>query len=254
MSDENENQTTEQPADTAVPAAETPTADATQEPKKKPWYQAKIDELTGKYHGTQRAVQERDQRISALEQALRDASKAQRAEPTPQGQVDVNALREQIRHEERQAAFQQAAVDRFNQTCNDIAAKGKAEFKDFDDQVKNLRDIDALSPEMIIAASKKANSHAIVHYLGKNLDEAMRIKQIGDPDERAEAFAELSAKLKAEAKAEPKPKAKSSAPEPITPVGGPSKGDVDIYDDNITMDQFIRMRDKQESDRRKAGR
>jgi hypothetical protein len=252
MSDDTENQAAQSEAAPETPAAEAPAQDAPAEPKKKPWYQSKIDELTGKYHGTQRAVQERDQRISALEQALRDASKQQRQDPTPQDQ-DVNQIREQIRHEERTYALQSAAVDKFNQTCNDIAARGKAEFKDFDDSVKSLRDIDALSPEMIISISKKSNPHAIVHYWGKNLDEAMRIKQIADPDERAEAIAEIAQKLKAEVKPSA-PKSRSSAPEPITPVGGPSKGDVDIYDDNITMDQFIRMRDKQESDRRKSGR
>lgn len=235
-----------------TPVVETPAAEVKavpEEKKPRPWFEARIDEITLKRNEALRRAEVAEQRVAQAEAALREIHNKQtdgETKPRVDGKTEAQ-IREEIRREESALATQRLMETQFTDTCNKIAAAGKLAFTDFDDSVKALQGVEGLTPEMIVAASETDNPESVIYALGKNLDEAMRIKNL-PPLRQAVAIAKL-----AEAHAKPsRAKRVSSAPEPITPINGAAKGDVDLEDDKSEIGDWIALRNKQVAAKRKA--
>jgi hypothetical protein len=225
------------------------------------WAQKRINELTGKRHEAERvAAAERaralaaEQRAADLLQQLAGRAPAASSAPAPDGNAPANGAKPTVTDEEIERrvverAAQMAAANRFNEACNNVAEAGKKEFAaTWDESLKNLSLVGAVgqntSPEFLETAIELKQPHKILHYLGKNLEEAERIVKL-PPTKMAMEMARLEALLNAPA-APPPPAAISSAPAPVIPVAGAAKpGLPDLSDPNLPMEDYVRIRAQQ---------
>lgn len=223
---------------------------------KTPWFQKRIDELTAKRHEEARARQVAEQRAQEAQAALAvllqgqqqsdQAETAQQPQNRPQQPQAEPLTQEQIRAE----AAKLVAAQSFDNACNDVFQKGKAEFQDFETSIKTLGAagvIDNQNPQFLQAALETEAPHKVLQHLGKNPEEAMRIASM-NPIRQAIELDRLAQKL-----AKPTPKPISKAPEPITPISG-NGGDDSGPSENDSMDSFVAKRNKQREARRAAGR
>ena len=148
----------------------------------------------------------------------------------------------------QEAATRVAAEREFAAACNKIADAGAAEFKD--DFVPTLNSlwnvvdgIDAqgnLTPHgraLVEAAQETDNPAAVLHHLGKNLGDAVRIVAM-TPAKMGAAVAKLSDTLAKKASATP---AVSQAPAPPEPVSGGTRNTSSLAD--LPMAEYIKRRD-----------
>lgn len=217
--------------------------------KPRPWFEARIDEITHKRNEALRRAEDAERRVAQAEAALREVvnqTPKGEAQPTVGGKTEAQ-LREEIRREESGLAAQRMMEAQFTETCNKIAAAGKSDYTDFDVSIKALQGVEGLTPEMIIAANETDNPQAVIYVLGKDLDEAMRIKNL-PPLKQAVAIAKIAeAAVKT-----PRSRRVSGAPEPITPISGSAKGDVDLEDDKADISDWINKRNRQIAEKKKA--
>lgn len=137
-----------------------------------------------------------------------------------------------------------ARISKFNNECDKIAENGKKEFADFDNAVGILNQVGLIDapdkPQTFLdVATTLDNPHKIMHYLGSNPDEAARLRHM-EPVRLAQELTRLEYKLN-----QPKPVSVSNAPAPIKTISGVAKGETDIYDKNIPMDEWVEARRKQ---------
>jgi hypothetical protein len=187
----------EQQADTA----ETQTEDAPEEPKRKPWFQQRIDELTREKHEARRQTEQ-------LTAYLRQIQQGQQPEPqqsqAPAGYVPASEV--------GRIAAQQIEMARFNAACDDVADHGASVFKDFDSAVQNFQSIGGPPPALLeaVTALGKEDGARVFYDLGMNPDEAMRLARLS-PARMAVEVAKMAARPAA-------PKPVSKVPPPITPI------------------------------------
>jgi hypothetical protein len=194
-----------------------------------PWYEKRLATQTAKIAAEAR-------RADAAERALADFMARRGAQPTheapqeqPQGQQPApqpkaltDADIERIVAERETARKAEEHTKAFNAECAKVADIGGKEFPDFSDALRTLwsvteglDDRGGMTPQavsLIEAAIETEKAHQVLHYLGKNPDEAMKISAMTDA-KRGVAIAKIAAKLEA-------PKPISKAPPPISPVGG----------------------------------
>ena len=74
-------------------------------------------------------------------------------------------------------AEQIARAQDFDRRCNDVAARGKKEFQDFDQAVANFGMFGGLGahPDFLDVVTQLEDSPALLHYLGTHPDEAERV-------------------------------------------------------------------------------
>lgn len=197
-----------------------------------PWARKRIDDLT-------REKNEAKRRADELEQQLRSA-KGAKGDEAPE--ID---LEKEI---DRRAA-EKAAVQRFNDRCNDVFQTGKKEFPDFELTVERInRDLGTLPLDTLAALLEVDAPHKVLHHLGSDLNEAARVLSL-PPLKQAMELARISANLIAVPT-----KAGTKAPPPITPrVGGSARGEPDLYSEKMTTDEWMAEREKQLAAKRKAG-
>ena len=140
----------------------------------------------------------------------------------------------------------------FNDSCNKIAETGNAEFKaDFMPTLASLWGViggsdgsGAFTPSavaLIEAAQEADNPAAALHYLGKNLDEAVRVSALS-PTKMGAAMVKLSATLATKAtEAKAAAKAATKAPAPMEPVSGGARSSLALGD--MGMADYIVARD-----------
>lgn len=127
---------------------------------------------------------------------------------------------EQVTREAQQMAQNIARQEAWDTHCNRIGAAGKAEFKDFDNVIKeyaeNFPEVGGVPQPLIACAIEAAPGEEakLIHWLGKNLDEAERIMSLS-PVKAGAALAKIAAKLSA-----PVVKTVSKAPSPVRPIVG----------------------------------
>lgn len=220
-------------------------------PKVKPWFESRIDEITAKRREAERALEAANARAEQAEKVLREIQSKSTGDGTQSSAPALNEaqIREQVRREEAVKAAQELATAQFNETCNKIAQAGKRDYDDFDDIVKKLQTVEGLSPEMILAISDvdEATPQAVIHALGNNLDEALRIKGL-PPVRQGQAIGRLAASLADKPKSKPKV---SRAPEPITPIKGSADAEVDLYDENVPYERWLAARERHLEAKRK---
>jgi hypothetical protein len=192
--------------------------DQHQEPKRTPWFQTRIDELTRARHEERRRADEAQQESLRYRQqlaALQQGHQPDQQQPQTQGQeVDVRTLAQQ-------EAARMVADQRFNEQCNRIYDRGSKEFSDFPAAVANLQMLGVSRDFLELATSSDAGAK-LLHHLGTDLDETARLLTL-PPVQQARELTRLEFKL-AQA---PAPKPVSKAPAPITPLGSSATTDAD---------------------------
>lgn len=185
-----------------------------QEPKRTPWFQTRIDELTRARHEERRRADEAQQRLAQYEQQFEQMQQATPDQQHQPHQFDVRTLAQQ-------EASRMLAEQRFTEQCNKVYGAGKAEFQDFDQAVANLQMVGVSRDFLELATSSDAGAK-LLHHLGTDLDEAARIASL-PPVQMARELTRLEFKLGQPAA----PKPVSKAPAPITPLGSSATNDVD---------------------------
>lgn len=178
------------------------------EPKKTPWFQRRIDELTREKHEAKRQA---DQLAAQLQQARQTAAPkpAQPTQPTPAGMVPLSEVQAIVARERADADFTKA--------CNDIADTGEAKYgAEFKEAVNTFGMLGGPPPAFLEALTEFSKDEAarLFHDLGKDPDEAARITKLS-PAKMAVALAKMAA---TPAKTAPV----SKAPPPITPLSSTS--------------------------------
>jgi hypothetical protein len=141
---------------------------------------------------------------------------------------------------ERRAA-QMAASQAYAEKANSIYKDGVKEFADFEQRMVPLREI-GLSPAFVEAAAEFGDPHKLLHYLGKNVDEAEHVMTL-PVHKMGAALAKIAVKLTAP------PKQASRAPAPINPLRGSGKADPSGED--MPLDQYMRQEDERWANRRR---
>ena len=215
----------------------------------KPWYEDRIAKQSRKIADEGRRADNLQRQLDELRaaNARAAASPDQPAQPGPQptAPADIERLIEQRAAERVTAERQAAAANEFNAECNRIASAGAKEFPDFSDALQSLWNstdgLDnngAMKPQtvaMIEAAAETGKAHQVLHHLGRNPEEAIRIAGLPTEAKRAAAIVKLANTLEA-------PKAVSRAPTPIAPVaGGSARNETDILNTRDTGD-YVRKR------------
>lgn len=202
-------------------------------------YQARIDALTREKWEARRDAEARAQRLAELE----------RPAPQPgQEQDPVEVAKHQLRMEEGKRQFDAA--------CNRVFAAGKTEFPDFEQAVTALAAVGAGQRfDFLAAVTQLPEGHKVYRQLASNLDEAARVLAL-PPMQMAVELARMEARLAANGSHEPAaPKSLappvSQAPAPIKPIGGGSRAVLSAADPKVSMADFIRIRDKEESERKR---
>ena len=190
----------EQQADTVEQQDETP-----EEPKRKPWFQQRIDELTREKHEARRQAEQLAGYLRQIQQGQQQYPQQQDAPQVPPGYVPVTEV--------ARVAAQQLETARFNEACNAIADHGESQFPDFQAAVQNFQMIGGPPPALLeaVTALGKEDGARVYYELGKNPDEAMRLLNLS-PARMAVELAKMAAKPA------PAPKAISRVAPPITPI------------------------------------
>ena len=212
------------PAATTEASPAPTTTEATPAPaKEKPWYEVRIAQLTARNKTLEEEVKTKPQ----------GEPKTTETTTATSAPVDVETR-----------AAQLAAEREFNKTCDEIYAKGKEEFKDFDSKISNFQKLGGLPPALIEASIEAGPSHKILHYLGENMDEAARVLAL-PPLKMAVAVSKLGDKLS-------KAPAVSQLDEPIKPISGRSTAPAGgANPEDMPLDQWMAWRDKQISERKR---
>lgn len=191
-------------------------AENTEAPKKEPWFQKRIDVLTREKYEVRRQADEALQEAAQLREQI---ARQQQGDETQQPAGNVQTL------VQREAA-RLVAEQSFNEACNKVYAKGKAEFPNFDASLANLHLVGVGREFLELTATSDAGEKLIQH-LGTDLDEAARIAAL-PPLQMARELTKLEIKL-----SQVKPKPVSNAPAPlslVTGTGGGSKSPADMSD------------------------
>lgn len=245
------------PAPDAAPAGDAPVADgapadpappADSEPPKEPaWFRSRIDALARQngeaVRARQNAERERDELRAKLPsadgppdpnartytQADFDREVTVRAQQVAEKQVAESAVKAVISTGERD--FTPAA---FTAACNALADVGATE-----------------RPEFLTMTADLPNGAAVLHKLGNEPGEAMRVLAL-PPLRMAAELGRISAILSAPAAAPapPAPKQVSKAPAPIEPVTTRGSPVAETDPERMTPEQYASWRDKQRADRR----
>ncbi len=202
------------------------------QPKREPWFQRRIDELTRQKRDSER----REAALQAMLEAQRGGQPAQPqpgAQPATGQQPDPYQLAEQI-----------ARTQSLNEAANRTYEAGKAAHQDFDAAVAGMRQVADLSErrDFLEAVTALPNAHDVFYHLGKDLDQAAHVLSL-PPVKMAIELATMSAQLG-------RPKPQSKAPAPISPVGAsatPSSG----LSDDLPMSEWLARREKQLEGRRR---
>lgn len=142
----------------------------------------------------------------------------------------------------QERAQQLSAQQAYNDGCNKIFEDGVKLYPDFRDVVTTInKEIGNMPVALVEAAMEIGDPHKIIHYLGKNLDEAERIYSLS-PHKMGAALAKLATKANAPVKQ------LSKAPAPIKPISGSAKNNK--TPENMSMDEFVKWQDKVDRERR----
>ena len=201
-----------------------------QAPKKEPWFQKRIGELTREKYEARRLAE------TAAEEARQYREQLQRFQQGGQTQPDgqrTDLTPDLIQKEARRLLAEQS----FNEACNKVYAQGKSEFQDFDAALGNLQFVGLPQDFLEFTAASDAGAK-LIHHLGKDLDEAARIAAL-TPVQRARELTKLELKLNQPAK----PKPVSQAPAPITPIAG--SGATSKDPSQMTDQEFAKWRKSQ---------
>lgn len=244
------------PENTTTAPAETAQQDQPDTTPEKTFTQAELDELIEKRLARERRKYERERHQREVEDAERRGRESALAKPTDNGppqRENFDSLEEYLEaradwkveqklsereakaaesERQREAKAREAELDR---TWAERARKAQERYSDFADVVTHNEDL-TISPAMAAAIKVTENGVDLAYHLGKNPKEAARIAEL-DPVSQVYELGQLAARLQT--------KPVSKAPPPVEPVRAGRSASNDLYDPNLSTEQFIRMRNKQ---------
>jgi hypothetical protein len=241
-------------------SAPVPTAEQ-DEPASQPekvFTQAELDEIVAKRLAREHRKIERIERQREIEDAERRGRESvlqrQQTNDGPPKREDFESLEEYFeartdwkveqRLSERDAKAEEANAVRAEQarqadaerTWNERATKASERYADFADVVLQNEELQ-ISAAMGAAIMGADNGIDVAYHLGKNPQKAAQIAAL-DPVLQVYELGKLAAALQT--------KPVSKAPQPVDPVsGGRSGSSNDLYNPNLSTEQYIRLRNKQ---------
>ena len=217
-----------EPAEAEAPA---PDGEAPKPEAIPPQLQKRLDTLTREKYEARRQVEELQQRFADMQ---RESQRAAGGAPDP-----VETAKAELRKEAGERAF--------NEACNAVATKGRAEYEDFDDAVKALNAVGyGNRPDALGAIAQLPDGHRVYRTLASDLDNAARILAL-PPMAMAVELARMSIGAPAPASLPPAQPAApvTRAPEPLRSIGGTSGGS-QVPLEKASWAEFIRRRDAEE--------
>lgn len=205
-------------------------------------FQARIDELTRNWRGTERELEAAQARIRELEGRSAQPTDGEQQEQRPQLQPGTVPADMVDRLAETRAA-QIANERQFNNDCNLTFMKGKAAHPDFEDALGTFGSLGGLQRDVVEDALGTDAPETVLYMLGKEPEEAMRILAL-PRNKRIAEFTKMTLKTS------PKPNV-SKAAAPIKPVGGSAKKEFDYADDSADDTEW---QAKRNAERRAAGK
>lgn len=164
-------------------------------------------------------------------------------------QAEIEQLAQQRAYEMAQGYVASQSEQAFNARCNQIAATAKAQYQDFDAALANLSAAGVLPNGQLPMQQQTAQrtfletvtefdeAPALLHYLGRNPEEAIQIASLR-PAAMAARLSKIASKMTS-------PRAPSNAPPPVTTARGTSAPRAPTLDDkNISMDDWIKLREE----------
>lgn len=182
-----------------VPEVEEP------KPQTPAWVERRFSEMTKAKYEAQREAETARAEAETYRRLLEATQRGETPDPAkPQAQAPVN---DEARIQ--QAARKIAETQTFNDRCNSVFETGKTEFSDFEASVKNLG-MAGVTQEFIASVVSLDDAHKVIHALGSNPEEAMRILALPVLQQGRE-LERLASKPAPKAASKPV----SKAPEPI---------------------------------------
>lgn len=177
-----------------------------------------------------------------LEERLAQVAYAQQPQPEAPEGLDPRTVQLEIHRQAQHIAQQQAWKD----TTDKIWNEGLQKYGDWATQLNNMAVVlGGIPPSLTEAAIESGNPHEVLYHLAKNPDEAARIALL-PVARQAVAIAKVAQGLAT-------PRRVSSAPPPITPkVNGMGSVPASLDDPNLSMDEWVRLRNEQVAARRKG--
>lgn len=223
-----------------------PAEDGAAEPESDPFasrekeYKERIDALTRQRYAAQR---ERDQ----IREEFQRWQQQQQTPPTPEMRARMEGYQQR----------QQEELGRtFDQACNDLYVKGRAEYgAEMDDAVQALRAVGwADRHDALAAVTRLENGHRVYRELARDLDRAARVLQMA-PMDMAMELTRMAAGAGQPTVSAPANESQteavrgsvevSRAPEPVRHIGGRSvQAERPLDHPQVTMAEFIRRRDR----------
>jgi len=239
-----------------VPAAAEPVAAApvvpeatpAAEPKAKPWYEKRIDQLTREKYETRGQMDTMQQQLIELQTRMRVngvmqtppalpvAGQPAPGAAAPQQTMTLTPAQLEAMVDKRALELSSgvAAETSFTNKCNAVYEKGLTDYPDFKDSLGSLQTV-GVDKNFLENLVELENPSKIAYELGKDPERAQKIMALGP-----------KAQLKELLKLDTAKAATSAAPAPITPkVAGGLTGVVQTTDSNVPIDKWMEMRNKE---------
>jgi hypothetical protein len=250
-------------ADTPAPESQTTeTVEAQPEPAPKPthepWYQQRIRQQAARVAAETSRAERVERELEVTRAALARYEAQQRGQQTqdnvpgqPQPAPPVGLTERDVEARAATIAAQRADAASFNAQSNAVFESGTASYPDFAAKLAQFDNLGGLGShiEFVKDVITLPNAPQVLYALASDLDHAAHVLAL-PARQQAMALATLSNHLagSAHAATPAAPAAiptvtASKAPPPIKPIAGKAaQGPADIYDKNISMEQFIKMR------------
>lgn len=183
---------------------------------------------------------------------------AQLAEKPNEGlsEEEVERRAEEKANQKLQEQQARQARKLFEDNCDALEAEAskaaKLPVEKFRSKLGELvQDIGPIPPRMVevLADLDNKNGGKVLNYLIDNIDEAEELYALSDI-RMAQRIVRISDKIKEAEK--PKPRQRSNTPPPISPINESGRKDITQITDNMDMETFVRIRNKQVEERNKA--
>jgi hypothetical protein len=167
--------------------------------------------------------------------------------------ADVEAIRAQVVAE----AAARATAEAFNAACNDTYRAGVKEYgkEAFDAGVGTMRAAfnDALRQrsDILEVINDTEHGHRVYHALSKDLDAMAELVSL-PPHKAALRIARMASELNKGGPPAAAIRTASRMPAPIAPISPSTRSDADMNDVGMSMEDFVRLRDKQTAERRRG--
>lgn len=233
-----------------VAAADEPKPDEPKPIKKSP-YQARIDTLTARNAETSRQLEDATRQAELYKAMAEGKTVDADGTPIPQAPVSFTPGSPEFKKAVATEAAQIAANEAAKARTDKLLKTGNTDYKDFTDRCNIVASLGAGDRadfmQIVTDPDVIGNGAKVIADLAENPDEAARILAL-PPLQMAAALV----KFENESSKAPAPRAISSAPRPITPIDGVSKGS-DEPKDTDDMPTYAAKFRKQQGERMKNG-